>query len=69
MLAAYDARLGTQEEMARMFGVMQQMLDQPGALMHVRLAMYRALAEGEFTDEQRAGILGGNIARLLGLAT
>ena len=45
------------------------MRHQPGALMHVRLARYRALAEDEFTDEQRAAILGGNIARLLGLAT
>ena len=43
--------------------------DTPFALMHVRLAMYRALVEDEFTEEQRAAILGGNIARLLGLAT
>jgi len=43
--------------------------DTPFALMHVRLAMYRALLEDEFTDEQRAAVLGGNIARIFGLAT
>ena len=43
--------------------------DTPFALMHVRLAMYRALLEDDFTDEQRAAVLGGNIARLLGLPT
>jgi predicted TIM-barrel fold metal-dependent hydrolase len=42
--------------------------DTPFALMHVRLAMYRALLEEEFTDRQRAAVLGGNIARLFGLA-
>jgi predicted TIM-barrel fold metal-dependent hydrolase len=42
--------------------------DTPFALMHVRLAMYRALLDDTFTPEQRAAVLGGNIARLFGLA-
>ncbi len=43
--------------------------DTPFALMHVRLAMYRALLADGFSDEQRAAVLGGNIARIFGLAT
>jgi predicted TIM-barrel fold metal-dependent hydrolase len=41
--------------------------DTPFALMHVRLAMYRAMLADGFTDEQRADVLGGNIARIFGL--
>ncbi len=41
--------------------------DTPFELMHVELAKYRALLEGEVTEEEQGGVLGGNIARLLAL--
>jgi len=40
--------------------------DTPFALMHVCVAMYHALLEGEVTPEQKAQIMGDNILRLLG---
>jgi predicted TIM-barrel fold metal-dependent hydrolase len=42
--------------------------DTPFSLMHVEVAKYRALLEGEVTAEERDLIMGGNIARLFGLA-
>jgi uncharacterized protein len=39
--------------------------DTPFALMHAQLAMYEALLKGEATAEERAAVLGGNIARIL----
>jgi predicted TIM-barrel fold metal-dependent hydrolase len=41
--------------------------DTPFELMHVELAKYRALLDGELDDRQRADVLGGNIARVLGI--
>jgi predicted TIM-barrel fold metal-dependent hydrolase len=41
--------------------------DTPFELMHVELAKYRSLLDGEATEAERDLILGGNIARLLGL--
>ena len=41
--------------------------DTPFSLMHVEVAKYRALLEGEVTPEEEALIMGGNIARLFGL--
>ena len=41
--------------------------DTPFAMMHVELAMYEALMKDEVTPEERALILGGNIARLFSL--
>ena len=38
--------------------------DTPFAMMHVELAMYEALMKDEVTEEEKALILGGNIARL-----
>jgi len=38
--------------------------DTPFALMHVELAMYTALLRDEVTEDEKALILGGNIARL-----
>ncbi|MBS1252083.1 MAG: hypothetical protein MAG451_01119 [Anaerolineales bacterium] len=38
--------------------------DTPFCLMHVRLAMYRALLR-DFDEDEQAKILGGNLARLL----
>lgn len=38
--------------------------DTPFELMHVELAKYRALLEGEVTEAEKEEILGGNIARL-----
>ncbi len=35
--------------------------------MHVELAKYHALLDGEVTPEEKALVLGGNIARLFGL--
>ena len=41
--------------------------DTPFELMHVELARYRALLDGELPDAARARVLGGNVAHLLGL--
>ncbi len=41
--------------------------DTPFELMHVELARYRAMLEGEVSEEEKALILGRNIARLFGL--
>ncbi len=41
--------------------------DSPFELMHVELARYRAMLDGEVPEEDKARILGGNIARVLGL--
>jgi predicted TIM-barrel fold metal-dependent hydrolase len=41
--------------------------DTPFALMHVELAMYNALLDGEVTPDEKALIMGGNIARLFKL--
>ena len=41
--------------------------DTPFELMHVELAKYRALLDGEISPEEMAGVMGGNIARVLGL--
>ncbi|KPJ71118.1 MAG: amidohydrolase [Planctomycetes bacterium DG_20] len=42
--------------------------DTPFDLMHVELARYRALLGGEVGDDEKAAVLGGNIARLFGLS-
>jgi uncharacterized protein len=42
--------------------------DTPFDPMHVELARFRAMLDGEVTDEQAAGVLGGNILRFLGIA-
>ena len=42
--------------------------DMPFGLMHVRLAMYRALLR-DFSAESPGAVLGGNIARFTGLAS
>lgn len=39
--------------------------DTPFALMHVEVAAYRALLEGEVSEEDARKIMGGNMARLL----
>ncbi|KPK48544.1 MAG: amidohydrolase [Planctomycetes bacterium SM23_25] len=41
--------------------------DTPFDLMHVELARYRALLGGEVGDDEKAAVLGGNVARLFGL--
>jgi len=41
--------------------------DTPFSLMHVEVAKYRALLEGEVTTKEKDLIMGGNIARLFGL--
>ena len=41
--------------------------DTPFELMHVELAKYRALLDGEVTADERDRVLGGNVARLLRL--
>jgi len=41
--------------------------DTPFALMRVELAKYRALLDGEVSDDEKALVMGGNIARLFGL--
>ena len=43
--------------------------DTPFELMHVELAKYRALLDGEVTEGERAGVLGENIGRVLRLVT
>ncbi|MCX5644110.1 MAG: hypothetical protein NTZ17_05420 [Phycisphaerae bacterium] len=39
--------------------------DTPFALMHVCVAEYNALLDGEVTLEEKAQVMGGNILRLL----
>jgi len=41
--------------------------DTPFALMHVEVAKYNALLEGEVTPEEKRLVMAGNIARLMGL--
>lgn len=41
--------------------------DTPFELMHVELAKYRALLDGEVSEADRDLVLGGNVARLFGL--
>jgi predicted TIM-barrel fold metal-dependent hydrolase len=41
--------------------------DTPFALMHVEVAKYNALLDGEVASEEKQMIMAGNIARLLGL--
>ena len=41
--------------------------DTPFGLMHVEVAKYHALLEGEVTEEEKQQIMAGNIARLFGL--
>ena len=41
--------------------------DTPFALMHVELAKYNALLDGEVTPEEKQMIMAGNIARLMGI--
>ena len=41
--------------------------DTPFALMHVELAMYNALLDGEVSAKEKRDIMGGNMARLLKL--
>lgn len=41
--------------------------DTPFSLMHVEVAKYHALLDGEVTPQEKSLIMGGNIARLFGL--
>ena len=41
--------------------------DTPFALMHVEVAKYNALLDGEVSEEDKHNIMAGNIARLMGL--
>lgn len=41
--------------------------DTPFELMHVEVAKYRALLDGELCEEEQQQVMGGNLARLLGL--
>jgi predicted TIM-barrel fold metal-dependent hydrolase len=41
--------------------------DTPFELMHVEVAKYHALLDGEVAPEQKQQIMGGNIARLMKL--
>lgn len=43
--------------------------DTPFGLMHVELAMYAALLRDEVTEDEKALIMGGNIARLFEIGT
>lgn len=44
--------------------------DTPFALMHASVAMYKAILEGEYlSEEEKRNVMGGNIARVLGLLT
>jgi predicted TIM-barrel fold metal-dependent hydrolase len=43
--------------------------DTPFALMHVCVAMYDALLDGEVTPQEKAQIMGGNLLRLLGVSS
>lgn len=42
--------------------------DTPFALMHVEVAKYHALLDGEVSAEEKQNIMAGNIARLMGLS-
>jgi predicted TIM-barrel fold metal-dependent hydrolase len=42
--------------------------DTPFALMHVEVAKYNALLDGEVSAEEKQDIMAGNIARLIGLS-
>ena len=39
----------------------------PFELMHVEVARYNALLDDEITPEEKQQVMGGNIARLMGL--
>jgi predicted TIM-barrel fold metal-dependent hydrolase len=41
--------------------------DAPFGMMHVVLAAYNALLDGEVSEEEKHNVMGGNIARLMGL--
>ena len=41
--------------------------DTPFELMHVEVAKYRALMEDEVSEAEEREVMGGNVARLLGL--
>ena len=41
--------------------------DAPFQMQHVVLAMYEAMLDGEVSEEEKALVMGGNIARLFGL--
>jgi predicted TIM-barrel fold metal-dependent hydrolase len=41
--------------------------DTPFALMHVELAAYNALLDGEVSEEEKVDVMAGNITRLMGL--
>ncbi len=42
--------------------------DSPFAVMHVYVAEYHALPDGEVTAQEKTRIMGGNLLRLLGLS-
>jgi hypothetical protein len=42
--------------------------DTPFALMHVCVAMSQALLEGEVSEQDKAGVMGANLLKLLALA-
>ncbi|MCK5117944.1 MAG: amidohydrolase family protein [Candidatus Latescibacteria bacterium] len=42
--------------------------DTPFALMHVEVAKYHALLDGEVSEEEKYHVMAGNMARLLGLS-
>ncbi|MBK8023531.1 MAG: amidohydrolase family protein [Chloroflexi bacterium] len=41
--------------------------DTPFNLMHVEVAAYRALMDGELSEADQAKVMAGNIARVLGI--